>query len=466
MILSDKMHQKIEETYKEFDSEGKIVSRSQLNQYYETFRERFGVHQLKSLDGKMLVEKIHNHSDPDSLVYWLEFKNDDEFPSINFGSIAGGSALKFGIYKRKETGAWMAGSSGNQRELSIDQAIEIARKHRDQLIAGANLLLEFPAGGSDDNYRFLQEQMDKIAPDVGNSAWGHKYFHLLYPEKLDDFHSPNYQRFYLIKLQQMPPTGDGRYICAGRYIAIAKELDMPVNILTAILYDSAPNPHRYWRIGTKLGGVDSRWELMQSNSCVAIGWHKLPSLDDISYNKESKEKIRAAMATHYPDKPPQIIGRQTQQIFNYVAAIAEGDIVLPSDGVKVLGIGRVIGRYSFVPGSDAPHRRQVEWLSFEEWTMPTPEGLQTVVTEVKKHENLITVEKAISQSSSITEEYLPNKGDIDLADSQLREFPEEVIGIEDIFDQVEVNFNKAGKSLKENWREIIRENVEIWFGKK
>ena len=39
----------------------------------------------------------------DGMIYWLEFKNDDEFPSI-FGSIAGGSALKYGFYRRQETG--------------------------------------------------------------------------------------------------------------------------------------------------------------------------------------------------------------------------------------------------------------------------------------------------------------------------------------------------------------------------
>ena len=32
------------------------------------------------------------HGNYDSLVYWLEFKNDDEFPTRQFGSIGGGTA--------------------------------------------------------------------------------------------------------------------------------------------------------------------------------------------------------------------------------------------------------------------------------------------------------------------------------------------------------------------------------------
>jgi 5-methylcytosine-specific restriction protein B len=38
------------------------------------------------------------------MVYWLEFKDDEEFPAI-FGSISGGSALKFGVFRRAETGS-------------------------------------------------------------------------------------------------------------------------------------------------------------------------------------------------------------------------------------------------------------------------------------------------------------------------------------------------------------------------
>ena len=48
---------------------------------------------LNGIDGKVLLEAMHNHSNNDSLVYWLEFKNDDEFPTPKFGGIAGGSAL-------------------------------------------------------------------------------------------------------------------------------------------------------------------------------------------------------------------------------------------------------------------------------------------------------------------------------------------------------------------------------------
>ncbi len=102
--------------YEQMSAAGKLLPRPQAEKCFSLFRERFGPSILASLDGEALLSRIHDHSNRDSLVYWLEFKNDDEFPAW-FGSIAGGSALKFGIYRRKETGNWMTGSPQHQKEI-------------------------------------------------------------------------------------------------------------------------------------------------------------------------------------------------------------------------------------------------------------------------------------------------------------------------------------------------------------
>ena len=140
MILPEKLAQKLKDIYNKLENQGEIFSKAQIDKYSDTFRQRFSPAKLNSIDGETLLDTMHNHSNSDSLVYWLEFKNDDELPGPKFGSIGGGSALKFGIYKRKETGAWMTGSPQKQRELSIDEAVEIARRHREQLSKGIELL--------------------------------------------------------------------------------------------------------------------------------------------------------------------------------------------------------------------------------------------------------------------------------------------------------------------------------------
>src|SRR5262249_11051161 len=151
----------------------------QLDTCYRNFRNRFGPDQLMKLDGEELLETMHAHGNKDSLVYWLEFKNDDEFPG-HFGSIAGGSAFKFGVFRRKETGTWVTADAGNNaRDLTVAEATLIARKHRDQLLLGVERIGKLPNLADDAEYHKLQEDLDSIAPSVSNLAWGHKYFSLL-----------------------------------------------------------------------------------------------------------------------------------------------------------------------------------------------------------------------------------------------------------------------------------------------
>jgi 5-methylcytosine-specific restriction protein B len=59
------------------------------------------------------------------LMYWLEFKDDDESRGNRFGSIAGGLALKFGICQRAADGAWISGSLQKQRVLILEEAIAL-----------------------------------------------------------------------------------------------------------------------------------------------------------------------------------------------------------------------------------------------------------------------------------------------------------------------------------------------------
>lgn len=57
----------------------------------------------------------------------------------------------------------------------------------------------------------------------------------------------------------------------------------------------------------------------------------------------------------------------------------------------------------------------------------------------------------------------PTKEDIELAETQLRKNADEIIGREIVLDQVKVNFKQAGKPLKEDWRDITKQNIPKWF---
>lgn len=398
-LLNESNSKQIIERHQQLEDEGKLSSNQQLDNEYALFRERFGPSVLKGLDGEALLKLIHDHSDRDSLVYWLEFKNDEEFETRRFGSIAGGSALKYRIFRRKETGNWQAGGKqGNRPEdISVEEAITYARAHRDQLIKGCELLNALPLNATDDDYAELQDQMDEYAPDVSRLAWGHKYFSLLFPNKLDDYHNPDYQHFHLLKLLQLPPEGTGRYICAGRFVAAANEVGLSMNHLTSTLNAVHGRFHRYWRIGTSSGKTGtSYWQMMRDRSCVAVGWPKLGDISWVESKKESRQKLKELIEEKYPSHHTKV-GRECSQFIQFTAEIAEGDIVLAANGMSILGIGRVIGEYEFCSEFDFPHQRQVEWLTIGEWQMPeSNEGLRSTVRELGKfNENLLAIEQRI-----------------------------------------------------------------------
>lgn len=375
---------------------GRLPNPDQLRRHYETFRRAFGPELLKGLSGEPLLLKLHERNTRDSLVYWLEFKADEELPGI-FGSIAGGSALKFGIYKSRETGEWMSGTAQRQRRLELDEAIALAQRQRDQFALGCEVLEAYAADPERADYAEIQRRMLEVAPDVADSAWGHKYFALLFPALLDDYHVPKYQRFHLVKLLQTPR--DARYLNAEPFLQIARELGMWVTNLGTVLNARNGASHRYWRVGTRNGDEPARgeWPPMLDGGFVGIGWTELGDLSDVPASSEGKEAIRAGMEARW-STTPQWTGRNTQQVFNFLHRVQQNDLVLAADGRTILGVGRVTGDYYYEtkgPGVFA-HRRRVEWLSLDEWVLPTKEGLRTTLHPMRRDvENLIEVERRL-----------------------------------------------------------------------
>jgi 5-methylcytosine-specific restriction enzyme B len=397
IALNPKVQTELAALANKLQSEDKLLSDRQLNRYTDTFRERFGPEQLSRLDDTSLLDRLHQ-ANKDSLVYWLEFKNDEEFPTPRFGSIAGGSALKFTIFYRRETGSWMGRNPNNAPvEITPEEALKWARKHRDQLLAGVELLRKLPAPASDADYARLQTDMDSVAPDVSNLAWGHKYFSLLFPDKLDDYHNADLQRFHLIKLLQVPPDKPGRFVLAGWYVDLAAQLGLPMNQLTTVLNARDGRQHRYWRIGTSVDGVNPTfWPVMRDGNYVAIGWPKLGDLTGVLGSQTLRDQLKRMLAEQYPNTP-QVIGKSASEINNFLKYLDDGDLVVAANGNTILGVGRVDSnsQYRYEPTDHFSHRRSVIWLDVEPWALPQQEALRTTFRELKIPENLVAIEQRI-----------------------------------------------------------------------
>ena len=315
------------------------------------FKARFGPEVLRGLNGEQLLKTMHGRQDDESrcLSYWLEFKNDEVFPGHLFGGIGGGSALKFGVFQRATDAMWISGSPKRLVVLSLDEAITIAESQRDELVAGSHVLATLAIGDfSDATYSRLQSDMLAAAPDLADDGWAHKYWFLCHPDKLDTFHSPRYQRFYLYKMLQLPPDELGtrdssapRFNCAGRFVAAAHELSMPVASLAALVASRSGAFHRYWKVGTTEGDSgESRWQDMQQGGFVSIGWpehvQNLTPLLGAPFT-EAKSEVAAMLANLYDAE--NVRTRKAGEIVNFSHEIFENDIVLATEGKTIVGVG-------------------------------------------------------------------------------------------------------------------------------
>lgn len=391
---------------------GELMTPLQIEQQTRLFRDRFGPAVLREFDGEGLLQLMHGRQSSESkcLAYWLEFKNDDEFAGNKFGGIGGGSALKFGIFQRQSDNAWITGSTQAQQVLSLENAIVFARKQRDELVAGAEVLASLdPANTSDEAYAQLQAAMTRAAPNLSGYGWAHKYWFLISPDRIDDYHSPRYQRFHLFKLLQTPPDGVGildgsapRFNCAGRFIGAARELGVPVTTLDTILNRRDGGFHRYWKVGTTEGDTGhSHWPEMREGGFVSIGWGEhVPDLSEtISQDRATaKDRIRDWLLPVYPNNAG-VASRKAGEILNFAQEIAEKDLVLACEGQHVLRVGRVSGPYEFNGKLGFPHTRPVKWLMLlDGWRMPDQEALRTTVYELgRSAANLLELERRLAQ---------------------------------------------------------------------
>lgn len=389
---------------------GDLLAPPAIDRQLAIFREYFAPSLLQQIDGEPLLRLMHGRQDRENrcLAYWLEFKNDEEFSGNRFGGIGGGSALKFGIFQRQSDGAWITGSPLAQQVLSPDEAIEIARAQRDELLAGSRALDAVDTADTSDNaYARLQSVMERAAPKLADAGWAHKYWFLNYSDRIDDYHSPQYQRFHLLKLRQMPPDSVGilktnapRFLCAGRFVTLARELHLPMSSLLRVLNQRDGAFHRYWKVGTTEGDTgESHWIEMRDGGFVSIGWHdQVPDLSQTigMERAASKEQIRTWLAPVYSQNAG-VATRKSGEILNFAQTIAEKDLVLACDGQTVLGIGRITGPYRYDANTAFPHQRPVEWLSLDRWRMPEPEGPRTTVYELgRSASNLLEVERRLA----------------------------------------------------------------------
>ena len=123
---------------------------------------------------------------------------------------------------------------------------------------------------------------------------------------------------------------------------------------------------RYWVIAPVESKnpelFDKVWRFDTTNNLISIGWIQLGNVSQMS-----QEELSKAVASTYPERPPQTIGLFTNMLWAFYHEISIGDFIIARRGRKILAaVGKVIQSATYSPAKNSeishPNFLGVKWL--------------------------------------------------------------------------------------------------------
>ncbi|MCR5289312.1 MAG: AAA family ATPase [Treponema sp.] len=368
-----------------------ITELSDIEKARNEFLDRFSPDKLEGLSDEKLLEKVFytQGNNTESLCYWIE-KNKE--CKQYFGSISGGSAYKFGLFQKQENGKWFTGSPQKPQELSYDDAVNFGKKIVEALLKGAALISEATLDSLSD-YEKLDDKLQAEISDEGvyyNWAWFHKYYSILFPDKLSSYHSEDWQKHVLWALRIKPSV---KYYARSGQIAMVQKLGgWWYRQLGEIFFHKFGDIKEFLRLGSTDGskGYASEWK---RDSVVGIGWPGIGSLEDYKDEDGGLDKTKISLKmqeVYYPDDS-STSSRKAGELIRFYESNRKSIFVV-ADGERLIGLVDDIGEYYFDDSTDMANLKPGKWkISFnaDEKLPNKSEGLMTSCVQIKKEENVM-----------------------------------------------------------------------------
>jgi len=396
----------------------------ELTSILDEFRRKFAPERLMELSDEDLLREMFYTAEQtnDSMCYWLEFQKECR---SQFGSVTGGTSLKFGLYQNKE-GEWITGSPAKKEIISFDEAIQIGKSIRDKLARGVEIIEDSTL----DDVSDYEELHDKLVDALGNFAtnnWVHKYFYMMFPDRLATWHSEDWQKHGLRGLLINPSSKT--YGRSGQIAIVAKYAGLMATHLGEVFYDKFGGIKQFCRLGTSDndGNYAENW---RKQHIAAIGWPAVGSLENYSQSNAytGKDIVKKAlvekMQDEYYPNDVRIASRKAGELQTFYKTTKDSIFVM-MDGEKLLALCDDVGNYTYDENNvHMPHNKSVTWhccFDEEERLPKKAEGHMTSCVELKDDANLLYLyrkyyydlseegEEEMSEIKLETEEYIePN----------------------------------------------------------
>ena len=305
-----------------------------------------------------------------------------------FGSISGGSAYKFGLFQKKETEQWMTGSPQKPQELSEEEALVLGKTIREALVNGARIIADADLHTLEDYEKLDLELHETLGDRFYNLGWIHKYFSIIFNDKLSCFHSTEWQ-LHVLRALKIEPS-DQYYARSGQISMVQKYGGWYYRQLFEIFEQKFGYPRQFFRLGTSDGDKNyaSEWTKRQ---VIGIGWGDLGDLSEFLHGEGLDRKdIQDKLVELYYPGDPQIASRKAGEISRFYS-LGNNSVVVIMDGEKLVAIADNIGDYFYDASSSMPHLKQADWKFTFEGNQKLPkkeEGKLTTCSQLSDKDNL------------------------------------------------------------------------------
>ena len=306
-----------------------------------------------------------------------------------FGSISGGSAYKFGLFQKKETGIWMTGSPQKPQELSEEEARKIGIDMRDALVRGATIIRNASINTLEDCEKMDADLQAAIGIQYYNWSWFHKYFSMICPEKLSGFHSTDWQ-MHILRAMRIVPS-EKYYGRSGQIAMVQNHAKWLYREFFDVTYAKFGNPRQFVRLGTSDSSKNYAAEWAK-RGVVGIGWRELGKLSEyIKGESIDRKEIQEKLSEIYYPNDERTASRKAGEVSNFYKSDINTVFVL-TDGEQLIALADDVGSYFYDETSPMAHLKTAKWrFPFEEnEKMPEKsEGKMTSCYPLTKEDNIL-----------------------------------------------------------------------------
>lgn len=344
---------------------------------------------IERLETMMLEE--YTNLDKTSFCYWIEAITTD------VGSIWGGSAYKFGIYKRRDLSTTITVDNRiTDGEYAWFQKYGATRDEAFQTVK--QIIIKIIDNAKKNTF----EEIDSI--DLGDAyKWKIAFLY-------GDFNLSNIfknESLYEAALSLGYKGNDKSYSALNRYIFSKKNENQEFFEFTTELWQktSLANPKKYWIYAP--GENASKWDEFYQEGIMGLGWDNLGDLDNFASKKDIKKKLQELEGVESTKQ------NDTAANYEFHKVIKEGDVVIVKKGKnQLLGYGIVDSNYYYDEDKTTYQKcRKMDWKLIGNWKVDFNLPLKTL-TDITKyatedpnfnkyHERLIAVMEGSKSHKSI-----------------------------------------------------------------